>query len=337
LRLRYPAGVVSSANVSLLLEGPVTLPMLRGQVVVLAADYRPRIDRESGLFGIAAGGALGGGGGGAAVAPPVSTEPSGTPLGLDIKVISGVMPFIDNAAGRIEGRVNIDVGGTVDRPAVTGQIRIERGQWFFGENRYTVLPGTIDFSNPIRFEPYFDVEARTRARASGEAFDVTVRVRGTFEKLEPTLSSEPWLSEVQIVSLLLGGTPDIDAAALQVPNSAEQARAIQTASAVLLTSPITATLSSVVREVLPFEVVQIMPQFTNPNDEFALRQLTATARFTVGKRISERVYLTYSRNLTGDQREIILLEFDQNDRVSWVLSRNEDRKFALDFRIRHVF
>ncbi len=337
LRLRYPAGVVSNVNVSLGLEGPVNVPMLRGQVVVLAADYRPRIDPETGLFGFAAGGALGGGSTAPSVPAVTTAAQTGTPVGLDIKVISGVMPFIENSAGRIEGRVNIDVAGTINRPSITGQIRIERGQWSFGENRYTVLPGSIDFSNPLRFEPYFDVEARTRARASGEAFEVTVRLRGTFEKLEPTLSAEPWLSEIQIVSLLLGGTPDIDAAALQAPNSAEQARAIQTASLVLLTSPISSTLSSVVREVLPFDVVQIMPQFTNPNDEIALRQLTATARFTVGKRISERVYLTYSRNLTGDQREIILLEFDQNDRVSWVLSRNEDRKFALDFRIRHVF
>jgi hypothetical protein len=69
----------------------------------------------------------------------------------------------------------------------------------------------------------------------------------------------------------------------------------------------------------------------------SIRALTATARCTLVKRISDRVYLTYSRNLTGNQEEIYLLEFDQSDRISWILSRNEDRTWALDFRIRRVF
>jgi hypothetical protein len=48
--------------------------------------------------------------------------------------------------------------------------------------------------------------------------------------------------------------------------------------------------------------------------------------------------VTYSRALnTATEYEVILIEYDQNDRLSWVLSRNEDRTFALDFRIRYVF
>jgi hypothetical protein len=49
------------------------------------------------------------------------------------------------------------------------------------------------------------------------------------------------------------------------------------------------------------------------------------------------VFLTYSRALNARAYELILLEYDQNDRLSWVVSRNEDRTFALDFRIRYVF
>jgi len=66
--------------------------------------------------------------------------------------------------------------------------------------------------------------------------------------------------------------------------------------------------------------------------------VSPTARFTVGKRISERVYLTFSRSLNttgGDQ--VLLLEYDQSERLSWVFSRNEDATYALDVRVRHVF
>ena len=70
----------------------------------------------------------------------------------------------------------------------------------------------------------------------------------------------------------------------------------------------------------------------------AFQHLNPSARITLGKRISPRVFLTYSRTLgaSATQDEVILLEYDQNDRVSWILSRNENRTFALDFRIRYV-
>jgi hypothetical protein len=80
-----------------------------------------------------------------------------------------------------------------------------------------------------------------------------------------------------------------------------------------------------------FQIVPIL------GAESAFQQLNPTARIILGKRISDRVYLTYSRTLSSAQNEIILVEFDQNDQVSWVLSRNEDRTFALDFRLRYVF
>ena len=59
---------------------------------------------------------------------------------------------------------------------------------------------------------------------------------------------------------------------------------------------------------------------------------------TIGKRISDRVYLTYARSLSSSTRdEIILLEYDQTDRLAWVLSQNEDRTYALEVRKRHHF
>ena len=68
-------------------------------------------------------------------------------------------------------------------------------------------------------------------------------------------------------------------------------------------------------------------------------RLNPTARLTIGKRISDRVYLTFSRSLgTTINDQIVLLEYDESDRVSWILSRNEDsQSYALEFRVRHVF
>ena len=39
----------------------------------------------------------------------------------------------------------------------------------------------------------------------------------------------------------------------------------------------------------------------------------------------------------GEFDQIILLEFDESDTLSWVLSQNEDRTYALEVRKRHAF
>jgi hypothetical protein len=134
----------------------------------------------------------------------------------------------------------------------------------------------------------------------------------------------------------MGQVPDVgtvEQRRLQAPEIGQQ-RLMQTAAAQLLFSPITSRVGSVFEKALPIDTVQITPLLQN---EVSLTQLTPTARVTLGERISSRAFLTYSRELSGLQREVILLEYEQSDRITWVLSRNEDRNYALDFRIRHVF
>src|SRR5439155_1437585 len=107
-----------------------------------------------------------------------------------------------------------------------------------------------------------------------------------------------------------------------------QQQLFRTAAAQLLTMPV----SSVLTRSIPLDTVSVAPLL---GTESTLQQ---GARVVLGQRISERVYLTYSRTLSQQaQLDLILLEYEQSDRVSWILSRNEDRTFALDFRIRHVF
>ena len=74
------------------------------------------------------------------------------------------------------------------------------------------------------------------------------------------------------------------------------------------------------------------------NDASSRLEVNPAARVTIGKRISDRVYLTYARSLSSATHdELILLEYDQNDSLGWVLSQNEDRTYALEVRKRHVF
>jgi len=147
------------------------------------------------------------------------------------------------------------------------------------------------------------------------------------------------LPQFQIISLLLGENADVGRSELLARTAPEDLRnqALRSAGAVFLTSPISSTVGSVAERVTAIDTVQIIPLLGTDMD---LQQLSPTARITLGKRISDRIYLTYSRTLSNTptlQNEIILIEFDQNNQISWILSRNEDRSYALDFRIKHVF
>lgn len=331
MTLRYPDGFKSTVDMDLFLTGPLDAPRLTGSVDVLRATYVGRVQADAGLLGLSA------------VEPlEVSDEPlvpeAAAPgaIALDVQVTAPRMTFIDTNNARIEGRADLQVRGTFDQPQLLGSVEILGGEWVFNGNRYYVREGAIDFNDPTRLDPVFDISAETRSRSSGETFTVTVRLTGTLRRLNLQLSSDPWLPDADIITLIFGGTPNLGTAEQRALASSQelQQRMFQTAAASLLASPLTSRVGAVFERTGVVDTVQITPVLNNQN---AFQQLNPSARITLGTRISPRVYLTYSRTLSSAQEEIILLEYDQNDRVSWVLSRNEDRTFALDFRLRYVF
>jgi len=328
--LRYPAGFRSTVDMDLFLTGPIAAPRLSGNVDVLRVSLTNAIG-DPGLLAIAA---LGAG----ESQPTVSQVPGGASSGsiaLDIQVNAPRTTFVNTKTTRLEGIGDLRVTGTFDQPSIIGTIDILGGEATSYGNRYFIRESSIEFRNPARVEPVFDITADTRARVQRETYDINVHLNGTFDQFTYSLTSEPALPETDILSILLGGLPDVDTAdarALRSPQDAQQ-RVMQSAMANIVTDLVSARIGDVAERALALDTVQITPLL--PGDA-PLQQLNPTARVTLGKRISPRVFLTYSRSLSGPQDEVILLEYDQNDRISWVLSRNENRTYALDFRIRYV-
>jgi hypothetical protein len=124
--------------------------------------------------------------------------------------------------------------------------------------------------------------------------------------------------------------------ALQNPNE-RQTDILTTRATQALTSPISSEVGKVVKQAFGIDTFQLSPSLLDPTS-LQGGQLNPSLGVTIAKRISDRAYLTYSRSLNSvvyDQ--IILLEYDATDRLSWLLSRNEDQTYALEFRVRHAF
>lgn len=161
---------------------------------------------------------------------------------------------------------------------------------------------------------------------------------GTTDSLIPTCTSNPPLPSIDCMSLLLGQPTDLNRAelrALGAPNQAEL-NLLQSAFGQIVGDAAIqqSGVGRVVQGIGGLDTVQITPLFTNAE---AFQNLSATARVTVGSRISDRVYVTYSRALNTSQYEVVVVEYAQSDRISWIISRNEDRTYAVDFRVRYRF
>ena len=96
-----------------------------------------------------------------------------------------------------------------------------------------------------------------------------------------------------------------------------------------------------VEQTFGLDTFQLSPSLIDPYQQSATTsayRMSPTARVTIGKQVSERLYLTFSRSLSSSiNDQILLLEYDESDRLSWVLSRNEDSTYALEIRVRHAF
>ena len=220
-----------------------------------------------------------------------------------------------------------------------GHAEIERGEVEFEGRRYLVTRGSLDFANVNRIQPFFDIEAETRVRVPGQTYRVTMRMAGTTERLQPQFTSDPPLQTLDILTLLFSDQPpsgDIELAGLQRPEVRQQ-RLVEARATRALTGSLTNEVGKVVEQTFGVDTFQITPLLSDPYQQSTSLNLNPTARVTIGKRISDRVFLTYARSLSATHDQIILLEFDQSDSLSWVLSQNEDRTYALEVRKRHTF
>jgi hypothetical protein len=323
--LRYPEGMRSLVDADLDLVGTFAAPTLRGTVVVKDAVWRKRIEISPGLIELASGLSLGG---------EPSAAPTGSlPLRFDIQVLARSALRVDNNLVQLVASGDLGVRGDYEHPVILGSVDIERGEVLLEGKRYLVTHGRLEFLNPTRIEPVIDIAAQTRVRAPGQTYTVDLRLSGTMKRLDSQLSSEPPLPTVEILTLLFGGEPANtqdaelrDLQRTQLQGSLGVSRIEQA-----LVGAFSGNVTRAVEQAFRLDTVQLTPSLFDP-----YKSIDPTARLTVGKRISNRVYLTLARSLNrADQ--LVLLEFDQNNRLSWVFSRNEDDTYALDVRVRHVF
>ncbi len=101
-----------------------------------------------------------------------------------------------------EWRGKLDLGGTIDNPAITGRMDLVRGGYEFAGRRFDLDRGTIRFLGETPPDPLLDI----MAKATLNGVNATISVTGTGQKPEIHFSSIPALPEDELLSRLLFGT-----------------------------------------------------------------------------------------------------------------------------------
>src|SRR5208337_5423617 len=119
---------------------------------------------------------------------------------LNVRV-SGANLAIDNNVAKASVKIDILLRGTVGQPVVLGKLEAREGLVYFRNNQFTILQATVDFSNPDQITPYFTIVAETKARN----YNIRLSMNGYVNQFTLSLSSDPFLAETDIFSLLTVG------------------------------------------------------------------------------------------------------------------------------------
>jgi len=288
--VRFPEGFRGVYRGALSLEGGASEATVRGRLELVEGVYAKEFEwgrllarqNEAGL-------------GRAGWTLPVQVR-------FDVELSAPGNVWIRNSAAQIECRLDLALGGRFDRPELRGRIWLyEGGSVRFRDVEYRVVSGTVDFTEVGRIEPYLDLRAQTRV----SPYDVFLRIEGTAERFRYELTSDPPLSQPDIIALLLTGSP------LQPQGRAGSAARPELFTGDLAANYFAGALSDrftrQLRRVLGLERLEV-------NSLLVEGSADPTTRITLAKTVNEDVRLIYSADLGTTERRLY--------RVDWQALRN---------------
>jgi autotransporter translocation and assembly factor TamB len=319
MSLRYPEGLRSRVDADLRLFGDARQRWLAGDVDVKQALWTKRYDVASELL---------------SESRTVQEEASlGGGLRYDVHLRAPGTLRVDNNLAALTARADLRLAGNWGAPVVLGRAEVDRGRVYFQGNTYVIRRGTIDFANPRKTDPLFDLEAETRI----SSFRITLKVNGTLERVYPTLTSDPPLDAVGILSLLAGADPNTVLGFNAASRSAAQTQLAATGAATLAAGRLSEEvgLERGAEKLLGLNRFSIDPGLNRYDPSASRTNLGTTARLTVGKRVTPDVNVLYTVDLGGTTERLVSVEYTLSDRFSLLLTRApEPTGFGFDLRLR---
>jgi translocation and assembly module TamB len=239
-------------------------------------------------------------------------------LNLNIRLRADDNVWIENALGRMRGKVDLTISGNMLVPIITGDIEIVEGEVLFQDREFMVLSGKVSFINPAKIEPYITFKGETFVKD----YRVTFSLDGFMENLNPELSSSPPLPPEDVLALLAMGEA--------FKRTYQYDRSTQIGTASLLSFQLSEQAKKSAEGLFNIDRFRIDPFMMGASS-------AVTARLTVGKKISRDFFILYSTNLSAQREDIIRIEWEFTNDMSIVATRDEEGRVAIDVKIHKRF
>jgi translocation and assembly module TamB len=303
IRIRYPQGVSSAADINLQLQGPQNNLLFSGNVMITRFTVSPEMDF------VALAGQAG---------KPQTITPADAPsnhIRLDVRIQSSPQLNFRNAYAKLAGDVDLRLRGTLASPSLLGRITVTEGSATIAGTRYELQRGEITFTNPVRIQPMIDLNATARV----EDYDITLGLHGSVDQPTTTLRSDPPLPEADVVALLaLGRTQDQQ----RLYTQQQEQLAANPATDALLGGALNATVSSRVQKLFGAGSVKVDPNYLGVLGN-------STTRITVEEQLGKNLTLTYATDVDTTAQQLLQAEIAINRHVSLLVARDESGVFSM--------
>lgn len=308
IRLRYPQGVSSTANINLKLTGSMLNSMLSGDVTITRFGLNSQFDLANYL-----------GRSNRPMEGPSSSVLNN--LRFNVHVVSTPELQLQSSLAKLAGNVDVRLRGSGANPVLLGRVNVTEGQFSFNGQTYKLQRGDVTFNNPTRTEPNIDVEATTRVRD----YDLTLGFHGQLSHgLNTNYRSDPPLPQADILNLLaFGRTREEAELASQTGTNAYTG----VVSSAILGQALNTAVGDRVQKLFGVSRVKISP-------EVGTTQTNPTAQVMIEQQVSNKVTITYITSLSQSTQQSIFVEYNINPQLSVIAGRDQYGVVSFDVRVR---
>jgi len=305
VRIR-PTGIRSTLDGDLQLNGTPQKSQLNGRVLVDRLSFQEGFDLATFIGDLSDD---------STVSAP---SPIASNMNLSISVNSSQNLDLASSQVSIAGSANLNVTGTAANPVILGRVNLTSGELFFQGKRFEIESGTIAFANPVRTEPVLNLYVKTVV----EQYNITINFVGPLDQLKTNYTSDPSLSQLDIINLLAFGQTTAEKA-----SNASTPASLGAQSA--LAQGVAGQVAKGVQNLTGISQLTIDPTAgnnQNPGAQVAMQQ-----------RVTGTLLLTFSTDVTSTQRQTVQLQYQPKKQVKISVVRDEYGGYGVDVRLHKVF
>ena len=294
VRLRYPNGLRAVLDSNLMFIGTMESSVVNGRVLIDALSFTPDFDlaKFSDQFS-----------GNRVPAQPGFADNVKLSIGVQSK---GQLSATSSQVS-MEGRVNLRLIGTAANPVITGRTDLTSGELFYRNVRYQLQRGIITFDNPNQTEPVLNVSVNTTV----EQYNLTLTLRGPFDTLSTSYTSDPPLATADIINLIARGkTTQESAAAGQSTDS-------------MIASQAASQVTGSVQKLAGISSLQIDPLLGGNNQN-------PSARIALQQRVTKNFLFTFSTDVSQPGSQIVQGDYQISKRWSVSVARDQVGGVSVD-------